>query len=257
MINRANIRWGLRNPALLPVLLRRLFPWKALRNDPECAHLIKSWGSGNLRRKGLQEVFPGIEAVDLELRTPYRRVVGTATDLPELSCILAVMKLLRARRVLEIGTNDGFTTLNLAANLSNDPEAFVCTVDLTPDEAAQPMKHLSAACQPSLVGSKFKGENEAKRIRQVFGDSTKIDWKTLGGPFDVIFIDGGHDFDCVKSDTENAFRNLAPGGAIFWHDYGFILDVSQAVDAAAASKSIFALLGTRLAVYSDATTRKV
>lgn len=250
MINQQNIRWGLRNPALLPVLLRRLFPWKALRQDPECAHLIKSWGSGKLPRKSLQEIFPGIEAVDLDLRVPYSRVVGTATDLQELTCLLAVMKLIRARKVLEIGTNNGFTTLNLAANLEAHPDASVRTLDLTPDEAAQPMKHLSAACNPSQVGSMFKGQPEEKKIRQVFGDSTKIDWKTLGGPFDLIFIDGGHDFDCVKSDTENAFRNLAPGGAIFWHDYGFILDVSQAVDAAAAPGPIFGLLGTRMAVYS-------
>jgi len=256
MINRQNISWGLRNPALLLVLLRRLFPWKAIKNDPECAHLVKSWGSGKLPRKSLQEIFPGIDAVDLELRVPYRRVVGTATDLQELTCLLAVMKLVRARRVLEIGTNDGFTTLNLAANLSEDPDAFVCTVDLSPELAAQPTKHLSAACNPSRVGSKFKEEQEAKKIRQVFGDSTKIDWKTLGGPFDLIFIDGGHDFDCVKSDSENALRNLAPGGAIFWHDYGFILDVSQAIDAVAAPAPIYALLGTRLAVYSDAASKR-
>lgn len=251
MINRQNIQWGLKNPALLLVLLRRLFPWKALRHDPECAHLVKSWGSGKLPRRTLQQVFPGIEAVDLELRAPYRRVVGTATDLQELTCLLAVMKLRQARKVLEVGTNDGFTTLNLAANLSDDPDACVCTVDLSPDLAAQPTKHLSAACKPALVGSKFKGQMEEKKIRQTFGDSTRIDWKTLGGPFDLIFIDGGHDFECVKSDTENAFKNLAPGGAIFWHDYGFILDVSQAVDAAAASAPIYALLGTRLAVFSD------
>jgi len=256
MINRANISWGLRNPALLLVLLRRLFPWKAMRYDPECAHLVKSWGSGKLPRKSLQEIFPGVEAVDLELRAPYRRVVGTATDLQELTCLLAVMKLLRARKVLEVGTNDGFTTLNLAANLSHDPDAFVTTVDLSPDLAAQPAKHLSAACKPSLIGSKFTGEPEAKRIRQVFGDSTKLDWKTLGGPFDLIFIDGGHDFDCVKSDTENAFKNLAPGGAIFWHDYGFILDVSQALDAATAPGPLFALLGTRLAVFSDGARQR-
>lgn len=227
-----------------------------MKNDPECAHLIKSWGSGKLQRKSLQEIFPGVDAVDLELRAPYRRVIGTATDLQELTCLLAVMKLVRARKVLEIGTNDGFTTLNLAANLGDEPDAFVCTVDLLPELAAQPTKHLSGACDPSRVGSKFKGQKEAKRIRQVMGDSTKIDWNTLGGPFDLIFIDGGHDFECVMSDSENAFRHVAPGGAIFWHDYGFILDVSQAIDSLKAPGPMCALLGTRLAVYSNANSKK-
>jgi len=256
MINRQNIRWGLRNPALLPVFLRRLFPWKAIKNDPECAHLVKSWSSGKLPRKSLAEVFPGVESVDLELRVPYRRILGTATDVQELTCLLAVMKLLRPRKVLEVGTYDGFTTLNLAANLSDEPDAFVCTLDLPPEYATQPFKHLTIACEPSRLGSQFKGEKEAKRIRQVLGDSTKLDWKTLGGPFDLIFIDGGHDFECVMRDSENALRNLAPGGAIFWHDYGFILDVSQAIDSIKAPGPIYALLGTRLAVYFDGPSKK-
>lgn len=192
----------------------------------------------------------------MELRVPYRRILSAATDLPELSCLLAVMKLLRARKVLEVGTYDGFTTLNLAANLSDDPEASVCTLDLPPEAGAQPIKHLSVACNPSRLGSQFKSEKEAKRIRQVLGDSTKIDWNTLGGPFDLIFIDGGHDFECVMRDSENAFRHVAPGGAIFWHDYGFILDVSQAIDSLKAPGPMYALLGTRLAVFSNVAAKK-
>ena len=252
MLSVHNLKWGLREPALFPVLLRRLFPWKALRHDAECAHLIKSWASGNLPRRTLPDIFPGIEAVDVDLRIPYSRKIGTATDLPELACIVAAMRFLRARKVLEIGTNDGFTTLNLAANLDDAPDATVATLDLTPEQAGLATEPLTIGCDPSIVGARFRSRAERARIRQFFGDSTAMDWSTLGGPFDLVFIDGGHDRRCVASDTENAFRHLAPGGAIFWHDYGLILDVSQVLDEKARSVPISALLGTRLAVHRDA-----
>jgi predicted O-methyltransferase YrrM len=251
MISVQNVKWGLRQPALFPVLLRRLFPWKALRHDAECAHLIKSWASGKLPRRTMAQIFPGIEAVDVQLRIPYSRRIGTATDLPELACIVAAMRFLRARNVLEIGTNDGFTTLNLAANLGEHPDATVVTLDLAPEQPRAVAAPLANACDPSLVGSRFRSRPEAARIRQCFGDSTRMDWTALGGPFDVIFIDGGHDRACVASDTRNAFKHLAPGGAIFWHDYGLILDVSDVLDETAKSMPISALVGTRLAVYRD------
>jgi hypothetical protein len=39
---------------------------------------------------------------------------------------------------------------------------------------------------------------------------------------DFVFVDGGHDFDTVKSDTENAFQLVRRDGqaCIAWHDYG-------------------------------------
>ena len=83
----------------------------------------------------------------------------------------------------------------------------------------------------------------------MLGDSTKLDWKTeLAGPFDLIFIDGGHKYDAVRRDTQNAMESVATGGLIVWHDYGMIQDVSRAVDEAAVHMRVSAIRGTRLAV---------
>lgn len=37
---------------------------------------------------------------------------------------------------------------------------------------------------------------------------------------DFVFVDGAHDYQSVRKDTENALRLLRPGGVILWHDYG-------------------------------------
>ena len=252
IINASNIKRGIRNPSHFLVLLRRLFPWRALSRDPECGHLIKSWSSGTLPHEALGQIFPGVEKISVTLRTPYDRVIGTATDLGEVASVAAVMKLIRARRVLEIGTADGFNALNLAANLS-EQDALVSTLDLPVDEAARAkIGPVPNAVDPAVIGRKFRDQPETARIRQFFGDSTALDWHTMGGPFDLIFIDGCHDYDFVVKDTASAFANLAPGGVIFWHDYGIIPDVSKAVDEAAGkqgkSAQIVAIQGTRLAV---------
>jgi predicted O-methyltransferase YrrM len=248
MINLPNILRGLRNPSHFAVFLRRLFPWRALWRDPECAHMIKSWSSGKLPRRSLNDLFPGIDAVDVVVKVPYKRVVGTATDIGEVVCLSSVLKYKDARRVLEIGTNDGFNALNLAANLEA-PDSVVCTVDLPVDDSSR--GQITNACDPSIVGIQFRNQKEAARIRQVYGDSTQIDWKTLGGPFDLIFIDGCHDRAFVEKDSRRALENLARGGVIFWHDYGIMPDVSNAVDGLDMPAGIAAVRGTRLAVYCD------
>lgn len=46
-----------------------------------------------------------------------------------------------------------------------------------------------------------------------------IDICKNGETFDFIFIDGGHDYDTVKSDTELALKVLSPKGLIIWDDY--------------------------------------
>jgi predicted O-methyltransferase YrrM len=36
---------------------------------------------------------------------------------------------------------------------------------------------------------------------------------------DLIFIDAGHEYECVKKDTEEAMAHIKPGGVVIWHDY--------------------------------------
>jgi predicted O-methyltransferase YrrM len=153
-------------------------------------------------------------------------------------------------RVLEIGTFDGNTTLTLAAN--SPSHSCITTVDLPRDW--QGSLHLAVSAEyvnvtnRDRVGSQATLTPYASKVSQVFGDSAQLDWSTLGGPFDLIFIDGCHAYDYVRSDTANARRHLVPGGLLVWHDYGMIEDVSRAVDEVTGLKLLTAIRGTRLAI---------
>lgn len=100
----------------------------------------------------------------------------------------------------------------------------------------------------SRIGRQFHNTPHADRIRQVYGDSARLDWDRFGSELDLVFIDGCHAFDYVKSDSDNATRRLRPGGVVVWHDYGMMEDVSRAVDEVAGVRPPQVIRGTRLAV---------
>jgi len=237
----------LERPELVLVQLKRWFPWRALSQDKECAHLIMAWSSGALPRAPLASLFPGVQEQDVLLRKPSSRTIGWSLDVQELAYLLAVMKLTKAERVLEIGTYDGFTTLNLAANLPCS--GTVTTLDLPQEGGQEKLRKdgISNATVPGIVGEKFTHETDGSKIRQVWGNSMTLDWSSLGGPFDLILIDGSHDYAYVKNDCQNALKNIKSGGTIFWHDYGQALGVSRAVDEFAAEHSVVVIAGTRFA----------
>ena len=208
---------------------------------------VRSWSSGKLPHVMLRDLFPGIERCEsIVVQKPEARVIGFSLDLLELVHVLSVAKFSDAKSILEIGTFDGFTALNFAANI--DREAKVHTVDL-PRVAERAYSENPYA--PYVVGSKFEGEPEAAKIEQLWADSTKADWLSFGGPFDMILIDGSHVYPDVKSDSANALRHLRPRGTVFWHDYGHFLGVSKAVDEFGHDHPIAVIKGTRLACFRE------
>jgi predicted O-methyltransferase YrrM len=221
--------------------------WGSVNRDSECEHLVRAWSTGTLARVELRDIFPGIEICsEVLVRKPESRTIGWSLDLQELVHLLSILKHTNARRILEIGTFDGFTALNLAANL--DDQSEVCTLDL-PLEGRPPQHAVRNACDPSIVGCKFRGEREARKILQLRADSTRADWNSFGPPFDMILIDGSHQYSYVKSDSANGIKHVRPGGTVLWHDYGCVRSVSKAVDELSRSCNIVAIVGTRLACY--------
>jgi hypothetical protein len=154
---------------------------------------------------------------------PSRRGNG-GTSLLETMLIIAATRIVNAQRVFEIGTFLGGNTLNMALNLPDDARIFTLDLDeqhvvgvkQLPEDA--PLTQLHLASQSSLD---FAGTSVAGKISTLVGNSTTFDFSAWRNSVDLSFIDGGHDFATVKSDTENAFEmaSIERPSCILWHDY--------------------------------------
>jgi predicted O-methyltransferase YrrM len=252
LINRivSSLRLAAASPRqALTFLARRAIPFGISFKDLE-AYRISTWRHGRLQRLHLTQVFPGIEDVGVQLLNLYQRKIGLSVDATELMVLCAIEKFIGATNVLEIGTYDGNTALNLAANISGDGR--VTTVDLPIDWDRKfvyevPDEYWNVTDRRG-VGAQYRNTPYQSRIRQVLGDSAGIDFNELSPPFDMVFVDGCHYLEYVRADTRNALANIRAGGIIVWHDYGDMKDVSRVVDETARDVTAFAIRGTRLAV---------
>jgi predicted O-methyltransferase YrrM len=217
--------------------------------DPEATRL-SSWDYGKIAREPLIEVFPGIEKVNVKLFRTFDRDLDTSITAQEILVLCSIVSFTKAKNVLEIGTYNGNTALNLAVN--TPPDATITTIDLPPDWDGAlafdvPEDSLNAT-DITEIGIQYKNTKFVEKINQVYGDSAKLNWKKLPIPFDLVFIDGCHHYKYVKHDTEKALKHLRAGGIIIWHDYGMIKEVSSVVDEFTNRLNIRVIQGTRLAV---------
>lgn len=232
------------------LIFKRVAPVGLVFRDREAYAAVGTWTFGKIPRMQLTDVFPEIRSAEVRLLRAFDRNPYGSASVLETVTLAAIVRHIDARQVLEIGTLDGNTTLALAANTADD--AVITTVDLPADWGGNmhlnvPPRFLDAA-NPGRVGWQARDSALAGKVRQILCDSATLDWGTLGGPFDMILIDGCHYYSYVKSDTANAVRQLAPNGIIVWHGYGMIEDVSRAVDEWAQEMKVVAISGTELAL---------
>jgi predicted O-methyltransferase YrrM len=171
--------------------------------------------------------------------------------------LLAIVRLVRKhgpRRLMELGTFDGRTTLNLAAN--SPPDAQVVTLDLPQADLHSAQLPLAAGdrayIQKDVSGSRYQGTDCAGKIVQLLGDSAVFDFSPYFGTMDFVFIDASHAYEYVLSDSRIARKLLGPGGGvILWHDYGEWEGVTRALEELAAQDARFQglrrIAGTSLA----------
>lgn len=156
---------------------------------------------------------------------------------------------------------DGRTTLNLALNIPSDSKVY--TLDLPYEQRLSFYEQLvkqgrvrreeqpTASLHP--VGGIFQTHALARKIGQLSGNSLDFDFSPYYKQVDMIFIDGNHDYEYVKSDSIQALKMLSEDGScgtIIWHDYPNSLGVTECLAKLSRDIPIYHLWETTLACYT-------
>jgi len=146
-------------------------------------------------------------------------------------------------RYFEIGTWRGESVATVS------PRALSChTLCLSDDEMHKLGMH------PRAIESHRLFSKDLENVTQLCGDSKSFDFAALNRKFDLLFIDGDHHYDFVKSDTENIFKHLVHEKSIVvWHDYGMHPDQVRFEVMAAILDGVGAELAAK--VYQVAHTK--
>ncbi len=172
----------------------------------------------------------------------------------ELFVLLELLQTRQPAACFEIGTFDGRSTLNMAANTSDD--AVIYTLDLPREQIDNTVFQLNPAdlgvIEKEISGARYRGTAWEPKIQQLYGDLAAFDYTPYLGKIDFVFVDGSHTYEYVLSDSHNAITLLRNGkGTIVWHDYPTTPSVLRAINHLRASDSRFAgiryIEGTRFA----------
>ena len=176
----------------------------------------------------------------------------------EREVIIALMKGVKARRVLEIGCHTGGTALGILRNVRtidtyvgiDVPSGYVTEKTVQRGEIpVQAGQHVLGDERFRLMvrprGSFDVSARELLCV-DVIGDESQVGLDrpsaavtndALEGLFDAVFIDGDHGRTGVENDTRLAREIVRPGGVIIWHDYHNLctVDVREVLDEMHAS----------------------
>jgi predicted O-methyltransferase YrrM len=168
--------------------------------------IIKNNFPTQLPTVDLLDLFDGKFNVELNKYT-YLENTSTVIDL---AILKALAQSIKECNYFEIGSLRGESLFNVAEVSKH------CT-SLTLSHAQ--MKQFNF--KPSLLKSANLFNSEIKNLTVIEDNSLTYDFSKLG-KFDLIFIDGDHTYEGVKSDTQNVFKHLIHDETIIvWHDYTY------------------------------------
>jgi predicted O-methyltransferase YrrM len=126
----------------------------------------------------------------------------------DLLLLRALARRVAGSRYFEIGTWRGESAANVAA-----VAAEVFTLNLSANE----LRTLGLSERYIELHGFFS--RPLPNVKHLHGNSATFDFAVLPKPFDVIFIDGDHRYEAVRTDTRRVFEHLAgPETVVVWHD---------------------------------------
>ena len=154
----------------------------------------------------MDKVPQGIPAYTTPLKLDKALAIPGWMSLPEI-CWLA-KSATEHSRILEIGSYLGRSTRALA---DNTPGVVLALDDWQGPRDAEHEDNLFAKFTENMQGANYAAYvvNHADGIYMLEGQKV----------FDMIFLDGSHEYEDVKRDIEKWLPCLMPGGLICGHDY--------------------------------------
>ena len=210
-----------------------------LRKDPLVTAVYRKVSNGSrltLPEIPAEKLCPA--SVSIELPILYPLFAGEDAPLADLIFLLNLAKGRKAKRILEVGTYRARTTHALHLNC---PEAEILSYDI---------QVLDSPFRQALTGEKRVELRHASFIASAAALRKEQ-------PFDLIFVDGSHQYQDVVDDSRLALELVTPGGIVVWHDYRpndhpfqNELRVPEALAILSHSVEVYAVPGTMCAVHS-------
>jgi predicted O-methyltransferase YrrM len=132
------------------------------------------------------------------------------SDVGVQNLIFSLAVSLRPRRVLEVGTHIGMGAVIIGHALKRNAYGKLITLEPGAHYRRIAAKHLASAGvadRVTIVGH-YSYEEPCKELLQT------------EGPFELIFIDGAHDYEAALHDIELCANLLCPNGIMVLHDVG-------------------------------------
>lgn len=201
--------------------------------------------------------------INMQLYAPSSEI-GSLTTL-ESTMLICILKILKPKLIFEYGTFLGYSTsiflkntpsecktisIDLGKKIENVGNIDVGSILLNDKVNDDYLRIIQAKSGPIYVQDEIDKNNG--RLELLYGDSKDISVEKIGieQKVNFVFIDGGHTYDIIESDTKNAFK-MVKNGIIVWHDYGSKIhgDVTKFVDTISTDKKIFHIENTMLSFH--------
>lgn len=190
--------------------------WQVMNNPWLLNHVLDEeqyWRKKVVRKYGFMNGLPVIALEDLfpsfeETVSPYAFLDGSCLP-SDLALLRALARKYKVESYLEIGTWRGESVANVAPLV-----AEAVTINL-PDEEMRALGMTEEYIDLHRLFSK-----DLPNVTHLQANSLSFDFASLGKKFDMIFVDGDHHYEAVRSDSRHVLLALnKEKGIIAWHDY--------------------------------------
>jgi predicted O-methyltransferase YrrM len=133
----------------------------------------------------------------------------------EYQILAELVRLHGARRILELGTAEGYVGQALLREIPAID--FYLGIDIPPDTFTTVENYTRQGCK-ELPGWAILQASPRAAVMLVAGGSFALHTADLPRDLDAVLVDGEHTGNAAKHDTELVRGALRPGGLLVWHD---------------------------------------